>query len=68
MRIRVKCAEIIRRYEKTGKLQRLVKAMGRDRCLQTEALLKAVDAKLNPFLTLVDKLKIPRARRKAHGM
>ncbi len=67
-RIRVKYAEIIRRYEKTGKLQRLVKAMGRDRCLQTEALLKAVDAKPNPFLTLVDKLKIPRARRKAHGM
>ena len=32
-RIRVKYAVIIRRYEKTGKRQRLDKAMGRDRCL-----------------------------------
>ncbi len=67
-RIRVKYAVIIRRYEKTGKRQRLDKAMGRDRCLQTEAFLKAVDSTPNPFLALVDKLKIPRARRKAHGM
>ncbi len=66
--IRVKCAGIIRRYEKTGKLQRLVKAMGRDRPWQTDAFLEAVVVKPHPFLALVDKLKIPRVRRMAHGM
>ena len=66
VRIRVKCAEIVRLYKKTGKLQRLVEAMGRDRCWQTEALLQAADATPNPFLALVDKLKILRARPKAH--
>ena len=66
VRIRVKCAEIVRLHEKTRKLQRPGEAMGRDRCLRTEALLQAVDATPDPFLALVDKLKILRARRKAH--
>ena len=56
------------RYEKTGKLQRPVKAMRRDRSWQTDALLRAVVVKPHPFLALVDKLKLPRARRKAHSV
>ena len=66
VRIRVKCAEIVRLYVKTRTLQGLVEALGRDLCLQTEASLQAADATPNPFLALVDKLKILRARPKAH--
>ncbi len=68
VRMRAKCADTVRRYGKTGTLLRQVKAMGRDRRRQGEALLKADDAKGNPFLALVSKLKLLRGRRKAVGL
>ena len=67
-RMRVKCADAVRRYGKTGKLQRQVKLMGRDRRLQGEALLEGIVAPTNPCIALHQKLKGLRSRRQAHGM
>ncbi len=67
-RMRVKCADTVRRYGKTGKLQRQVKLMGRDRRLQGEALLKGTTGSTNPFIALHLKLKGLRSRHKAHAM
>ncbi len=67
VRMRIECADTVRRYGKTGKLQRQVKPMGRDRRLQGEALLKGIVASTNPFIAPHRKLQGLRSCRKAHG-
>ncbi len=67
-RMRVLTPATVKRYGKTGKLQRQMQLLGRSKRLQGEALLKGTTPEKNPFLSMISRLKHLRRRRKELGL
>ncbi len=67
-RMRVFRNETVRRYAKTGKLQRQVAAMGIQRRLTGEAALMALGRPANPYFELAHRLADLRSRRLRAGV
>ncbi len=66
--MRVLTPATVKRYGKTGKLQRQMQLLGRSKRLQGEALLKGTTPEKKPFLSMISRLKHLRRRRKELGL